>query len=99
MKFSKLTLRNFAMYVTIVSCALFLWGCPKDSSDKLSVYLSSLTFEANETGEKTVLISTDAPSVESIPSVDWIMPTVQGTTLLTVKVKKTSSRTGTIMLS
>ena len=104
MKFLKLNLRSFAMYVAMASCTLFLAVmCGPPDDDELSVDRTSLSFAANETGEQTVLITTDAPSVECLSTVDWIIPTVQGTTLLSVRVApysdKNSSRTGIITLS
>ena len=104
MKSLKLNLRSFAMYVAMASCTLFLAVmCGPPDDDELSVDKTSLSFAANETGEQTVLITTDAPSVECLSTVDWIIPTVQGTTLLSVRVApysdKNSSRTGIITLS
>ena len=104
MEFSKFKLRSFVTFVAIISCTLLLsWSCKKDSN-MLSVNQTELTFSANETGEKMVVITTDASDVVCTPSMGWIKATVhEGNTLLSVSVDphldSSTSRTGTITLS
>ena len=103
MKFQKLKLRCFVIFIVIASCTLFSISSCKKDKNFLSADPMSLVFESNDTDEQTVEIKTDALSVESTPSVGWIVPTTKGTTILSVKVEPHSdinaSRVGKITLT
>jgi hypothetical protein len=103
MDFLKFKLRYFVMLVALVSSTILLTSCPPDKDNYLTVNPTEFTFDANETGEQTALITTDASFVESIPSAEWIEPRIQGTTLLSIRVAPhldaSSSRTGTITIN
>jgi hypothetical protein len=71
-------------------------------SHTLSVDEASLSFEANGIGEKSVTITTTAPSWDATPSAQWVQVEKQGNTLkvkVTSENGETSPRNATIKIT
>lgn len=70
--------------------------------NSFSVNPTSLSFEANETGDKTVAVTTNAESWDATADASWVTLTKQGSTLkvsVSTKNTQTTARTANITLT
>ena len=97
------TLRNYCSFIAVISSMLFFTACfEKEDEPILSVTPLKLTFTADETGEQSVSINTDASSWTFLGSSNWIQTERKDDVSLYFKVSKyedtSSPRSATITI-
>jgi len=94
--------RHFTKYFAVICSVLVLTVCNSCEPKKtLSVNPTELTFTANATDQQSVVIDTDAPGWDYVPSDPWIVGE-QSSVILKVTTQQNSSnsaRTGAIKIT
>ena len=89
------TLRNYGRFIAVFAGMLFFTACiEKEEEPILSVSPSKLTFTAEETGEQSVSINTDASDWNYIGAADWIVNVRKDNKRLYFKVEKHEKTNG-----
>lgn len=94
--------KNYCAFITVISCLLFFTSCQKSEDEpSLSVSPSRLTFTAEEKGEQTIMVDTDANWTYNISS-SWVDAYRKSDNKLYVTVSKNedtnNSRSATITI-